>query len=157
MSLKQLENYPEISFIENMTLDDMKSQLISDFQQEYERITGTAISLAKADPTRLVLYAAAMQLYQGMQYIDNAAKQSFLKYSYGDFLENLGALKGIKRNPGTPARTTARFTLSTERESVTVIPMGTRITSGGNVFFYAETENVIPAGEKYRYSMKYRY
>ncbi len=147
MSLKVLENYPDINFIEDMTLEDMKEQLIRDFQEKYAEITGQEIVLAKADPVRLVLYAAALQLYQGMRYIDNAAKQSFLKYSYGNFLENLGALKGITRNPGTSARTVLRFTLSEAREGATVIPMGTRVSPGGNMFFYTEGECVIPAGE----------
>lgn len=147
MSLKALENYPDISFIENMTLENMKNQMINDFQSKYEEITGKDINLGKADPVRLILYAAALQLYQGMQYIDNAAKQSFLKYSYGGFLENLGALKGITRNAATPARTVVRFTLSEERETIITIPAGTRVTPGGNIFFATEEENVIPAGE----------
>ena len=147
MSLKVLENYPDISFIGDMTLEDMKEQLVRDFQEKYEEITGKGIVLAKADPVRLILYAAALQLYQGMQYIDNAAKQSFLKYSYGDFLENLGALKGITRNPGTAARTVLRFTLSETRTGTTVIPKGTRVSPGGNMFFYTEEEYIIPAGE----------
>lgn len=146
MSLKALENYPDISFIENMTLDELKEQMIADFQEKYEEITGKGINLGKADPVRLILYAAALQLYQGMQYIDTAAKQSFLKYSYGDFLENLGALKGITRNTGTPARTIIRFTLSEERKTIITVPKGTRVTPGGNVFFYTEEEGVIPAG-----------
>lgn len=147
MSLKELENYPDISFIENMTLDDMKEQMISDFQKKYEELTGRSIVLGKADPVRLILYAASLQLYQGMQYIDNAAKQSFLKYSYGDFLENLGALKGIVRNQGTPARAVIRFTLSEVRETAIVIPAGTRVTPGGNLFFYTEEESVILPGD----------
>lgn len=147
MSLKALDNYPDISFIENMSLEEMKEQMIRDFQGKYEEITGKVISLAKADPVRLILYASALQLYQGMQYIDNAAKQSFLKYSYGDFLENLGALKGITRNAATPARTIVRFTLSEERETIITIPLGTRVTPGGNIFFATEEENVIPTGE----------
>lgn len=147
MSLKALENYPDISFIENMTLEDMKEQMIADFQEKYEEITEKGINLGKADPVRLILYAAALQLYQGMQYIDNAAKQSFLKYSYGDSLENLGALKGTTRNQGTPAHTIIRFTLSEARDTITSIPQGTRITPGGNTFFYTEEESVIPAGE----------
>ncbi len=147
MSLKELENYPDISFIENMTLDDMKEQMISDFQKKYEELTGRNIVLGKADPVRLILYAASLQLYQGMQYIDNAAKQSFLKYSYGDFLENLGALKGITRNQGTPARAVIRFTLSEVRETAIVIPKGTRVTPGGNLFFYTEEESVILPGD----------
>lgn len=147
MSLKALENYPDVSFIDNMTLEDMQNQLISDFKEKYEEVTGQEITLGKADPVRMILYAATLQLYQGMQYIDNAAKQSFLKYSKGDFLDNLGALKGIVRNPGTPARTTMRFTLSEERHTITLIPLGTRVTPGGNIFFYTEEEKVIPAGE----------
>lgn len=147
MSLKVLENYPDISFIEDMTLEDMKERMISDFQKKYEEITGQGISLGKADPVRLILYAATLQLYQGMQYIDNAAKQSFLKYSYGDFLENLGALKGVTRNQGTSAFTVIRFTLSEARTTTISIPAGTRVTPGGNIFFHTTEEGVIPAGE----------
>lgn len=147
MSLKALENYPDISFIENMTLENMKEQMISDFQDKYEEITGKGINLAKADPVKMILYAAALQLYQGMQYIDSAAKQSFLKYSYGDFLENLGALKGITRNSGTQASTTIQFVLSETREKIITIPAGTRVTPGGNMFFYTIEEGVIPVGE----------
>lgn len=147
MSAKILENYPDISFIEDLTLEDVKNQMLSDFSKKYEEITGKEISLGKADPVRMILYAAALQLYQGMQYIDNAAKQSFLKYSYGNFLDNLGALKGIVRNQGTPADTVIRFTLSEARGISTSIPAGTRVTPGGNLFFYTKQEGVIPAGD----------
>lgn len=147
MSLKILEDYPDISFIEEMTLEGMAEQMIKDFQKKYEEITGRAVILAKADPVRLILYAAALQLYQGMQYIDSAAKQSFLKYSYGGYLENLGALKGICRDPGTRARTVIRFTLSAARDTDTVIPIGTRVTPGGKVFFYTEEEGMVQRGE----------
>lgn len=147
MSLKILEDYPDISFIEGMTLEGMIEQMIKDFQGKYEEITGNLLVLAPADPVRLILYAAGLQLYQGMQYIDSAAKQSFLKYSYGDYLENLGALKGIYRDPGKCARTVIKFTLSAARDTDTVIPAGTRVTPGGKVFFYTEGEGMIPRGE----------
>ncbi len=147
--MKKLENYPDINFIENMTLEDMQNRMISDFQGKYEEITGKEVMLAKADPVRLILYAAALQLYQGMQYIDSAAKQSFLKYSYGGFLENMGALKGITRDLGKAARTTVRFTLSDIRPETIIIPAGTRVTPGGNVFFYTETEGSVPIGSMY--------
>lgn len=147
MSTKILDNYPDISFIEDMTLENMKDQMLRDFCEKYEEITGKTINLGKADPVRLILYASALQLYQGMQYIDNAAKQSFIKYSYGNFLDNLGALKGITRNPGTPSETVIRFTLSEARRTLTSIPAGTRVTPGGNLFFYTKSEGVIPAGD----------
>lgn len=147
MSAKILDNYPEINFIENMTLDNMKEQMLNDFCGKYEEITGKTINLGKADPVRLILYASALQLYQGMQYIDSAAKQSFLKYAYGNYLDNLGALKGIVRNPGVPADTVIRFTLSEARETIVSIPAGTRVTPGGNLFFCTKEESVIPAGD----------
>ncbi len=147
MGLKELENYPDINFIEGMTLGDMKDRMVRDFQEKYAETTGRELRLAEADPVRLVLYATALQIYQGMQYIDSAAKQSFLKYSYGDFLENLGALKGIKRNPAEPARTVVRFTLSGPSAGVTEIRAGTRVTPGGNVFFCTEGDGMVRPGE----------
>lgn len=147
--MKALDNYPDINFIGSLTLEEMQKTMLEDFQKKYEEITGTTITLAKADPVRLILYSATLQLYQGMQYIDSAAKQSFLKYSYGDFLENLGALKGVKRNPGEAAKTTVRFALSEARPETLIIPAGTRVTPGGNIFFLTQEDNGITAGELY--------
>lgn len=147
--MKILENYPDISFIEDLTLEEMQEAMLEDYREKYEEITGQRLTLAKADPTRLILYAATLQLYQGMQYIDRAAKQSFLKYSYGDFLENLGALKGIVRNPGEAARVMVRFALSEARTETVTIPAGTRATPGGNVYFLTQEEYAIPVGEAY--------
>lgn len=150
MSLKNtLDNYPDISFIENLSLEDLQSQMINDFQNKYLELTGQEISLPQADPVRLILYAATLQLYQGMQYIDAAGKQSFLKYAFGKYLDNMGALKGIVRNEGEAAKTKIRFTLSAARPGAIIIPMGTRVTPGGNVFFYTEEESAIPIGETY--------
>lgn len=148
MSLKNtLDNYPDISFIENLTLEDLQSQMINDFQDKYLELTGMEISLPKADPVRLILYAATLQLYQGMQYIDAAGKQSFLKYAFGEYLENMGALKGIKRNKGEAAKTVIRFTLSAPRQEAIVIPKGTRVSPGGSIFFYTEEESAVSIGE----------
>lgn len=146
---KTLEGYPDISFIENMTLENLQEQMIADFTEKYKEETGEELTLGLADPNRLVLYAAALQIYQGMQYIDNAGKQSFLKYSYSGFLENLGALKGIQRNPGNPATAIERFTVSAAQNNAISIPMGTRVTAGDNVYFYTVEDAEIPAGAEY--------
>lgn len=146
---KTLEGYPDISFIENMTLENLKEQMIADFTEKYKEETGEELTLGLGDPNRLVLYAAALQIYQGMQYIDNAGKQSFLKYSYSGFLENLGALKGIQRNPGNPATAIERFTVSAVQNNAISIPMGTRVTAGDNVYFYTVEDAEIPAGAEY--------
>ena len=92
---KTLEGYPDISFIENMTLENLQEQMIADFTEKYKEETGEELTLGLGDPNRLVLYAAALQIYQGMQYIDNAGKQSFLKYSYSGFLESLHGRRSL--------------------------------------------------------------
>lgn len=146
---KTLESYPDISFIEDMTLENLQEQMIKDFTEKYKEETGKEIILASADPSRLIMYAAALQIYQGMQYIDNAGKQSLLKYSYSGFLENLGALKGIKRNQGNSSVTIERFTVSELQRNAITIPMGTRVTAGDNIFFFTTTDAEILPGENY--------
>lgn len=142
---EELKNYPDISFIENLTLDDLQGQMIADFEEKYKEITGKEFAMGQADPYRLILYASSLQIYQAYQYLDNAGKQSFLKYSHGEYLENLGALKGIYRSNGKAAVTTIRFTVSEPQKDAITIPLGTRCTAGDNVFFYTTEATEIPA------------
>lgn len=146
---KTLENYPEVSFIENMTLEQLRNEMVSDYCDEYFEITGKEIELGLADRDRLIMYAASLQIYQGMQYVDNAGKQSLIKYAYSSFLDNLGAIKGIYRDDGDAAVATERFSVSEIQKDAITIPMGTRVTAGDNVFFYTTEEAEIPAGEQY--------
>lgn len=143
---KSLQNYPDISFIDNATLEGIQGELITDFQKRYEEITKETMTLAPADPFRLILYACCLQLYHAMQHIDNAGKQGLLKYSYGDVLENLGALKEISRLPGAAATARLRFTLSAQRPSVVLIPAGSRVTAGDQRYFETTDNLEIPAG-----------
>lgn len=144
-----LNNFPDISFINDLTIDELINQMINDYQDKYKEVTGTEVSLAQADPYRMIMYACAVQLYQGMQYIDRAGKQSFLKYSYGTFLDNLGALRGIQRMQATSAVTTIRFSIDSAIASAVQIPQGTRVTNGNEVYFYTDEYAEIPAGETY--------
>ena len=147
---ERLAQYPDISFIESTSLETVQNKLIADFQDKYKELTGAELSLSKADPIRLILYSAALAIYQGYQHIDFAGKMGFLKYSYGDYLDNLGALKGVLRNDEMPAMCTCRFTLSAVRTTVTGIPQGTRITTmQANIYFETEEYAEIPAGDEY--------
>ncbi|MDO4285165.1 MAG: baseplate J/gp47 family protein [Eubacteriales bacterium] len=143
---KSLQSYPEISFIDNMTIDQMQGQMIDDFQKKYRELTGRELPLAKADPFRMILYACCLQLYQGMQYSDSAAKQGLLKYSFGDALENLGALKRVSRSQGAAATARLRFTLSATRPAVVLIPAQTRVTAGDQIYFQTVENLEIPMG-----------
>nr|DAY64340.1 MAG TPA: baseplate assembly protein [Caudoviricetes sp.] len=120
--------------------------MVADYEEYMTKATGQTVTLPRSSPHRGVLYAAALQIYQAFQYIDRAGKQSLLKYSYSDFLDNLGLLKGVTRSPATAAVTTLRFTVSAVRQVATAIPKGTRVSAGGSVYFATDEYAEIPAG-----------
>lgn len=141
-----VKNAPEISFIDNKTVEDVRDEMVADYEEYMTKATGQTVTLPRSSPHRGVLYAAALQIYQAFQYIDRAGKQSLLKYSYSDFLDNLGLLKGVTRSPATAAVTTLRFTVSAVRQVATAIPKGTRVSTGGSVYFATDEYAEIPAG-----------
>lgn len=144
--IERLKNYPDVTFIEAISFEKLKESMVSDFEKRYRELTGNTMTLAAADPYRLILYACAVAIYQGYQYTDKAGKMGLLKYSTGDFLDNLAALKGITRNEAVPSRTTMRFTLSAVQSRKAVIPKGTRL-KGQELYFETVEEGEIPAGE----------
>ncbi len=147
--LKSVFDLPDVSFIENDTLEAMMERLVSNYEKRYKEVTGKTVSLSAADPVRVQLYAVALDLYQIEQYVDRAGKQDLLKYSYGEFLDNLAANRGVTRQQPSKARTTIRFTLSEPRDYAIGIPAGTRVTNGDGVYFMVEEYSEAPAGAKY--------
>ncbi len=147
MGVKELKDFPEVSFIDGMSIEDIQEYYLTAMQGKYKELTGKELVMHEADPIRLVAYANCLLLYQIAQYADRAGKMALLKYSYGDYLENIGALKGISRTNGASARTTLRFTLSAKRPGVTVIPAGTRVTASDGVYFKTVDVLEIPAGD----------
>lgn len=141
------DNFPDISFIEDTTIEDVLTQMINDYQTKYKEITTKEVSLAQADPHRLIMYACAVQIYQAMQYADYAGKSSFLKYAKGDYLDNLVAIRGITRLGATAASTVLKFSLSEPISSVVAIPAGTRATNGNEVYFATDEYAEIAAGD----------
>lgn len=127
--MSAIENTPEISFIDNKTVEDVRGEMVADYEDYMTQAQGVAVSLDRASVHRMILYAAAAQIYQAMQYIDRQGKQSLLKYSYSDYLDNLALFKGVTRSPATAATCTLRFTLAAERETATAIPQGTRVAA----------------------------
>lgn len=145
-SIKELTWLPELSFIDNKTQQDIRNEMINDYIS-YLRNAGQPAELPESHPDRLILYAVADQINQALQYIDRGAKQNFLKYSYGEFLDNLAAFKRIERLTAQPATTSLKFTLSAVQGSVVAIPAGTRVKTDSNVYFVTDNYCEIPAGE----------
>ena len=144
----RLKNYPDVSFIEATSFEELKDRMISDYEKRYREITGRETSLALADPYRLIIYTCALAIYQGYQYEDKAGKMGLLKYSTGEFLDNLAALKGVTRNEAEPAKTTLRFTLAATLSRTATIPPGTRI-KGQDLYFETTEQGEILAGTEY--------
>lgn len=147
MSTLNTDNFPEISFIDNATVEDVLTQMIADYGEKYEEITGEKASLAQANPYRLIMYAASLQIYQAMQYADYAGKMSFLTYAQGDYLDNLAALRGIHRKEATAARTVLKFSIDEEITQAIAIPAGTRVMNASGVYFSTDEYAEIAAGE----------
>lgn len=145
--LNTIDNLPDISFIDGLTLEDLQSKILTDFVTKYQEVTGKKIQLSKSDPNRIIMLSCAQIIYQGLQNIDKAGKMNFLKYAYDDYLENMGALKKVTRNPARFAQVPVKFTLSGKREAATSIPQGTRVTAAYEVYFATIEYAEIPAGE----------
>lgn len=145
--LEAIDSLPDISFIDGITLQGLQNLLISAYLNEYERITGKRIRLAKADPNRIILLANAQLLYQGFEHIDRAGKMNFLKYSYGDYLRNLAAFKNVAELQPKPATVNVKWMLAEARTVATAIPEGTRVTADFETFFESTEYNEIPVGE----------
>lgn len=145
--ISTVKDLPDISFIENKTVDDVKVSMVADYEAYMTEATGKPYTLPRVSRDRFKLYAAAAQIYQAMKYVDVKGKMDTVKYSVGDFLDLLGAFRcGATRNQAAAAVTTIRFTLSAARASVTAIPQGTRIASG-QLFFATSVYAEIPAGD----------
>lgn len=145
-TIKSISDYPEISFISNYTLAKLQTEMLTWFQDKYKEVTGKSVTLSTADTRRLILSACAYYLFHGYEMVDRAGKMNLLKYSTGDFLENLGALKGVSRMEAAGATATIRYTLKTSRSSATAIPAGSRTTAGDGIYFATNEYAEIPAG-----------
>ena len=48
--IPELENLPEVSFIDNITLDDIQNQMQADYEERYETLTGKPCILRPPPP-----------------------------------------------------------------------------------------------------------
>ena len=147
--MRKIDELPDIDFIDGATIEDVKADLINDFKSEYTRITGKEAYLSEASPYMMIINAAALQIYQLMQYADNAGKMNLTKYSKGKYLDNLAAFKGIIRKEADRASTVLRFEINTPLDFALSIPKGTRVTNGNDVFFETEQYTEIKPGKTF--------
>jgi len=146
--IEAFRNLDDISFIDNITIEALRQQAVTLYQQKYQEITGEKITLYPADPMRILLNTYVLQLYQGYQFLERAAKQNLLRYSSGKYLDHIGALKGVTRLEAKNAVTTVQFTLSAIQTFDIEIPKDTRVSSGDQIYFAVVEKAILKAGEK---------
>ena len=77
--MNAIKNLPDISFIDNKTIDQVRQEMVADYESFISEATGQTVTLERSSVHRMELYAAAAQIYQAMQYIDRQGKQNILK------------------------------------------------------------------------------
>lgn len=142
-----VKDIPKVDFIDGMTLEQLESGMKSRYEQKKEELTGYPVSLQPADESSLILNACAVYMFQGFQFVQRAGEQNMLGMSYGNALDQLGALAGVTRKDAQAAVCTLKFTLSEKRTSVTSIPQGTMASASGQVYFATTEYAEIPAGQ----------
>ena len=138
---------PDLSFIGNATQEGTEELFLESFLQAYRDATGSDISLGPADVPRLMIKAGALMLYQILQYVDDTGKQDLLKYSYGEYLDNIALRMHLTRKPAESASVLLRFALSATQANAVGIPAGTRVATEDGVYFSTdEYAEIAPAG-----------
>ena len=142
-----VKDIPKVDFIDGMTLEQLESGMKSRYEQKKEELTGYPVSLQPAEESSLILNACAVYMFQGFQFVQRAGEQNMLGMSYGNALDQLGALAGVTRKDAQAAVCTLKFTLSEKRTSVTSIPQGTMASASGQVYFATTEYAELPAGQ----------
>ena len=135
----KLSVLPDIDFV-SAKKTIIESQVI----KMYERITGR--ELARGDPVRLFILTIVNTIILLMNKINYTGKQNLLSYATGNNLDNVAAMMGATRLQASAAKVTEQFTLSAEMATGTVIPRGTRVSSGDTNYFALDDDLTIPSG-----------
>jgi phage-related baseplate assembly protein len=141
-----VQNYSDINFVDT-SVENLLSAAITAYQDTYYGNTGESVVVEPGSDVYILLYAQALREYSILQSINNAARQNFLKYAAGDYLDNLAANTGCTRSAATAAVTTMRFTLGKAQTVTITIPQGTRVTPGNSIYFATDKEVSIAAGD----------
>lgn len=148
-NISELANVPQISFIENMTLQETEEQLKAEYARIYREQTGKELVLGEADAKTLLLKAFALIEYQTMQYADIKGQAELLKTSTGEALDALVALLGLTRQESKKATAKERFMLAEARADTVAVPAGTRVKTQGGRYFNTLDYAEIPPGVTY--------
>ena len=152
-NISELANAPELSFINNMTLQETEELARENFSRAYREITGQDPVMSEASIAYLIIKAFCAVEYQTMQYVDAKGRAELLKTSTGDALDGLANLLGLTRTPPNKAIATQRFSASESMGFAIAIPAGTRVKTQDGRYFATLEYAEIKAGDTYAETM----
>lgn len=120
------------------------SEIYNDIIKTLESNVGEA--LYPGDERRIygeALVAVFVSLYNK---IDDAARQTLLRYARGEVLDAIGERLGVTRLSASPATVNIRFSVETPLSTNIVIPKWTKVTPDSAVYFATDEEAVLQAG-----------
>ncbi len=109
---------------------------------------GVSEPLYPGDERRIFGEAVAAVLARTHGVIQDAARQTMLRYARGEVLDALGARLGVHRLEGDAAKTTLRFSAASPLAFDVAIPAGTRATPDGSAYFATDADAVLEAGAR---------
>ena len=145
--IPELAGVPELSFTENLTLQEAVEQAKTIYDTYYKEMTGSDAKYSQADPVALILDAMGYLYYQILQYIEVKGDSEMLPTATGNALEQLAALFGLNRHAAQRATARVRFTLSAEQPGAVAVPAGTRVRTESGIYFNTTDYAEIPAGQ----------
>ncbi len=129
-----------IKFV-STNVDDIDLEIVSTVENLLDR------KLYPADPLYVFLKGLEAIIIQQRALINFCGNMNLLSFSKGEYLDALGELVGCERLAASYAVCSVEVTLTDEREQSTIIPKGTRITAGDNIFFALDEDVILGAGE----------
>lgn len=146
-----LQNLPEIDFLSdlNITQETIAQEMIEDYQNKYEELTGKEITLYPANTERLKMQIVAGEMYQIYEYISYLFSQNFIQYMDREVLENWGATLGYMQTNIKAATCILQFKVNDVLDFDVEIPAGTRATAGDDVYFATDESCMLKAGENF--------
>jgi phage-related baseplate assembly protein len=130
----------DISFID-INSETIFNEMVSDF----ESVLGE--TLYPGDERRIFLQQLLPVLVGTKSNINESAKLNLLRYATGTYLDAIGERTDTVRLAAQKAKATIRFTLSAAQGTNITIPLGTRVTPDGKLYFATILALTIVAGQ----------
>ena len=143
-----LEHVPDVSFAEKNP-EIVVAEAVGRYEAAYRRLTGIPKVLGPADPVRMLILTNCQLADQLRVIIDHTGKQNLIKYSRGDFLDNVLGLYGPRadRLPSQRANTTLEFRLRNALAFQVLIAPGAQVSTTNEIVFETNRAITIPAGQ----------